>query len=230
MEEVFDWNRMLFNDLPKEFLWEVVFRSVVMFLFLLVTLMLTGKRGVKQLSIFETVLIIALGSAAGDPMFYEDVGIVPAVIVFLSIISLYRAVTWLTGKSQWFENLIEGKSLCLINEGKFSIDKFKKENLAQDEFFSEMRIKGIEHLGQIRHAFLEPSGELSVFFFPDEQVRPGLPILPDIYATKSKTIYQQAIYACAFCGHTELLIPGKASCTVCCKEEWVLAIDVLRVT
>lgn len=230
MEKVFDWNRMLFNELPKEFLWEVVFRSVVMFVFLLITLMMTGKRGVKQLSIFETVIIIALGSAAGDPMFYEDVGIVPAVIVFLTIISLYRAVTWLTGKSKWFENMIEGKALCLINEGKFSVDKFKKENLAQDEFFSEMRIKGVEHLGQIRHAFIEPSGELSVFFYADEEVRPGLPILPDIYATKSKTIYQQAIYSCAFCGHTELLIPGKANCTVCGKEEWVLATDVLRVT
>lgn len=49
-----------------------------MFTILLLTLKLAGKRGVKQLSIFETVIIIALGSAAGDPMFYEDVGIVPA--------------------------------------------------------------------------------------------------------------------------------------------------------
>jgi hypothetical protein len=45
---------------------------------------------------FLTVIIIALGSAAGDPMFYEEVGIIPPITVFLVIILLYRLVTWLT--------------------------------------------------------------------------------------------------------------------------------------
>jgi uncharacterized membrane protein YcaP (DUF421 family) len=82
MKDIFEWNRLLLNDLPLHFLLEVVFRSAIMFVILLLTLKLTGKRGVKQLSIFETVIIIALGSAAGDPMFYEDVGIIPAITVF----------------------------------------------------------------------------------------------------------------------------------------------------
>ena len=99
MKEIFEWNRLFFNELPEVFLLEVIFRSTVMFTILLLTLKLAGKRGVKQLSIFETVIVIALGSAAGDPMFYEDVGIVPAAIVFLVIIILYCSVTWLTGKS-----------------------------------------------------------------------------------------------------------------------------------
>src|SRR4051812_10190465 len=110
MKEIFEWDRILFNDLPQNFIFEVIFRSTVMFMILLLTLKLAGKRGVKQLSIFETVIIIALGSAAGDPMFYEDVGIVPAGIVFFVIIILYRSVTWLTGKSKKFEEFIEGKT------------------------------------------------------------------------------------------------------------------------
>ena len=69
MEKVFDWNRILINDLPYFFLLEVVLRTAVMFAFLLVALRFTGQRGVKQLSIFEIVIIIAMGSAAGDPMF-----------------------------------------------------------------------------------------------------------------------------------------------------------------
>ena len=80
-------------------------------------------------------------------MFYEDVGIVPAAVVFTVIIILYRSVTWLTGKSKAFEEFIEGKTECLIQDGKFSISSFKKETLAQDEFFSELRIRSIEHLG-----------------------------------------------------------------------------------
>ena len=230
MKEIFEWNRLLFNELPEVFLLEVIFRSTVMFIILLLTLKLAGKRGVKQLSIFETVIVIALGSAAGDPMFYEDVGIIPAAIVFLVIIVLYRTVTWLTGKSKKFEEFIEGKTVCLINNGKFSVTSFRKETLAQDEFFSELRVKSIEHLGQIKHAFIEPSGEISVFFYDDKEVGYGLPILPALFNKKSKVISVDGIYACSFCGHTEEQKTGTATCKVCKKEEWVEAIDTKRIT
>lgn len=230
MKEIFEWNRLFFNELPEVFLLEVIFRSTVMFTILLLTLKLAGKRGVKQLSIFETVIIIALGSAAGDPMFYEDVGIVPAAIVFLVIIILYCSVTWLTGKSKKFEEFIEGKTECLINDGKFSISSFKKETLAQDEFFSELRVKSIEHLGQVKHAFIEPSGEISVFYYPDENVKYGLPILPSLFNAKNKFIPTDGIYACSFCGHTQEVKKGTAKCDVCKREEWVEAINTLRIT
>ncbi|MFL9832041.1 DUF421 domain-containing protein [Flavobacterium sp. ARAG 55.4] len=228
MKEIFEWNRVLFNDLPLSFLWEVLFRSTVMFLILLITLKLAGKRGVKQLSIFETVIIIALGSAAGDPMFYEDVGIVPAALVFLVIISLYRLVTWLTAKSKKFEELIEGKTQCLINEGKFSIHRFKKESLAQDEFFSELRVKSVEHLGQIEKAFIEPNGDISIFYYAENEVKYGLPILPDLYHKKSKTIPKPGIYACTFCGNIQELNHQTVCCETCNKKEWVTAIKTIR--
>lgn len=199
-----------------------------MFIVLLITLRFTGKRGVKQLSIFETVIIIALGSAAGDPMFYEDVGLIPAITVFIVIILLYRFVTMLTGKFKWFENLVEGKTECLIEDGKFSIASFKREGLAQDEFFSELRLRSIEHLGQVRNAYLETSGEVSIFFYEDKDVKYGLPILPQLFEKKSQTIPKAGFYSCTFCGHTQKNEAGKAHCEICNKAEWVAAIKTLR--
>jgi uncharacterized membrane protein YcaP (DUF421 family) len=228
MEKTFEWQRVLMNDLPAIFLLEVIFRTAVMFFVLLAALRFTGKRGVKQLSIFEIVIIIALGSAAGDPMFYEDVGILPAVAVFAVVISFYRLVTWLTGKSKWFETLLEGRTELLIENGFFSVLKFEKEAIAQDEFFSELRLRSIDHLGQIRYAFLEPSGNISVFFFPDPEVKPGLPVLPSLFDLRSKEISRAGFYACANCGFTETLTSGHAACSVCKKEEWVEAIKTLR--
>lgn len=230
MKEIFEWERVLINELPFEFLLEVIFRSSVMFIVLLLTLRLTGKRGVKQLSVFETVIIIALGSAAGDPMFYEDVGLIPAITVFTVIILLYRFVTFLVGRSKKFEEFIEGKTECLVTEGKFAIHTFKKESLAQDEFFTELRLKSVEHLGQVRNAYLETSGEVSVFFYKDEEVQYGLPILPQLFLQKSKTIPSDGMYACTFCGHTEAQKTGTAVCPHCHKSEWVEAIKTLRIT
>src|SRR5688572_10023568 len=99
MTDIFEWKRILINDMPWIFLLEVFFRSAVMFTVLVTGLSLTGKRGVKQLSVFEIVIIIGLGSAAGDPMFYEDVGIVPAIIVFATVLGCYRLITWMASKS-----------------------------------------------------------------------------------------------------------------------------------
>lgn len=228
MDTAFEWERLLTNNHPFEFLFEVVFRSVIMFIVLLITLRFTGKRGVKQLSIFETVIIIALGSAAGDPMFYEDVGLIPAITVFIVIILLYRFVTMLTGKFKWFENLVEGKTECLIEEGKFSIASFEREGLAQDEFFSELRLRSIEHLGQVKNAYLETSGEVSIFFYEDKDVKYGLPILPQLFEKKSQAIPKAGFYSCTFCGHTQKVEAGKAHCEICNKTEWVEAIKTLR--
>jgi len=230
MKEIFEWERMLLNELPGIFLVEVIFRSTVMFVVLLLVLRIAGKRGVKQLSIFETVIIISLGSAAGDPMFYEDVGLFPAITVFITIILLYRLVTWLTGKYKKFETFLEGETVCLINEGTFSITQFKKESLAQDEFFSELRLKSVEHLGQIRNAYLESSGEVSIFYYEDDEVKPGLPILPERFKLKSKTIKEAGLHSCSFCGNTIEQKPGVAVCYNCGKEEWVPSIKTIRKT
>lgn len=228
MKEIFEWNRVLTNDLPAVFLLEVVFRTAVMFSVLLVALRFTGKRGVKQLSIFEIVIIIALGSAAGDPMFYHDVGILPAICVFIVVICFYRFVTWLTGKSKWFEELLEGRTELLIENGVFSMLKFEKEDIAQDEFFSELRQRSIEHLGQIKYAFLEPSGNISVFYFADNEVRPGLPLIPALFCRKSNLISRPGLYSCANCGHTEQITAGQAVCPVCDEREWVESIATVR--
>lgn len=229
MKDIFEWRRLLFNDLPFEFLVEVIFRTVIMFIVVLLTLKFAGKRGVKQLSIFEVVIIISLGSAAGDPMFYEDVGIVPAVMVFLIILLMYRSVTWLLGKSKRFENFMEGKIHCLIEDGKFSLQSFEREDLAQDEFFAELRIKSIEHLGQVRNAYIETNGTISVFFYEDEHVKYGLPIRPQLFELRSTFIARAGIYACTFCANTQELAPTTAVCNVCGKKEWVEAINTRRI-
>ena len=229
MNEIFEWKRLLFNDLPVSFLLEVIFRTVIMFIMVLITLKLTGKRGVKQLSVFEVVIIISLGSAAGDPMFYEDVGIIPAITVFACILLMYKVVTVLLGKSKKFETFMEGSVQCFIEDGQFSIHNFERENLAKDEFFAELRSKSIEHLGQVKNAYIETNGAISVYFYEEEDIKYGLPIRPQLFNLKSTSIPKSGIYACTFCANTQELEPTHANCSVCGKDEWVEAINTRRV-
>lgn len=226
-----DMTQFLMGKEDWNFIPEVILRTLIMFLILLFSLRLLGKRGVKQLSVFELVVIISLGSAAGDPMFYKEVGLVAALVVFIVIVVAYKLISTLVNRSKTIESILEGTATCLIEEGRFCIENVKKEALAQDEFFSELRLKSIAHLGQVQLAIIETSGSISVFFYDNTEVKYGLPILPSLFCNKLTEIKQKGNYSCSFCGYTTILQIGDSkSCKACGKREWVKSINNKRIT
>ncbi len=183
------------------FLGEVALRSALSFLLVLVALKCTGKRGVRQLTLFELVIILTLGSAAGDVAFYKEVGLLPVILTLATIILVYRLTTYLTLKWPRLERLIEGEAVNIIEDGRFT-DFFVGESISPDEFFMELRISGVEHLGQVRRAILEVNGDVSVFRQPENEVRPGLDICPEKFKKKYKAIPFPGLFACIKCGYT----------------------------
>ena len=164
-------------------------------------------------------------------MFYKEVGILPALVVFAFVIVLYLLVTFLVGKNQKIEKLIEGQPVCLIRDGRFAVDNIRKEPLAQDEFFAELRMQNVSQLGQVEQAIIETSGEVSVFYFEDSNVKYGLSIMPDGLKDKVKKIMEAGYYACIFCGNTEKLPPVRVHvCKECGKDTWVKASNRRRIT
>lgn len=139
----FDWDSIFINDLTLQFALEIGLRTIIMFLLVLTFLRMSGKKGVRQLSIFEVAIIIALGSAAGDPMLSTDYAILPSVLVFVFIIGLYRLITYYASKNERFERLVEGDPLYIIERGKFTMVERGDHNFARDEFFAELRGQGI---------------------------------------------------------------------------------------
>lgn len=225
-----DWHRILFNDQPYSYFVEIFIRTLIMFIAAVVTLRIAGKREVQQLSIFEMVMIVTLGSAAGDPMFYDDVGILHALAVFVVVLTSYRLLIILIARNKSAEVLLEGKPHYIIREGRLCIGEMPSDELGSDEFFGQLRTQSIEHLGQLRCVIMEDTGNLSVFFYSDEEVKPGLPILPDEYNKKSSKITSSGLYACSYCGNTKHLEPvERVLCEVCDNVEWVSAIDRRRI-
>ncbi len=225
-----EWKTLLLGNENWNFLLETAFRSIIMFLVILFSLRLLGKRGVKQLSVFELGVIIGLGSAAGDPMFYKDVGLLPGMIVFAVIIGLYRLITFLINRSDRFENFVEGTPTCVLKEGKLLMHNFEKEPIARDELFSQLRLHSVSHLGQVYQAIIETNGEVSIFYFPDEDVRYGLPIIPGENEKKLVLVESQDFYSCHFCGHSENIMPSNIhSCPRCQHNEWIKSDNQKRI-
>jgi uncharacterized membrane protein YcaP (DUF421 family) len=226
----FDWNRILLSeDSPPLFLLEVVLRCVVTYLLVLGALRVTGRRGVRQLSIFELSIILALGSAAGDAMFYHDVAILHVVVVFVVVTALYSLFNRLTEKYPYFSDWLEGAPVLLVENGEIHMANFTKQNITQKEMFGELRQRQVEHLGQVRRVYIEATGNFSAFFYEDEDVRPGLPIYPEGLMQTPHQVEVAGLNACAQCGHVKELPAGPATCTVCQNDTWIATIDSKRV-
>ena len=226
-----DWHSLLLGTEKWIFLVEVVIRSFVMFLTILFSLRILGKQSVTQLSIFELGVIIGLGSAAGDPMFYKDVGLLPGMMVFLVVVSMYRLVTYIINRGEKIERLLEGEPIYLVEDGKLNCSNFEKELIAHDELFAQLRINSVSHLGQVKLAIFEINGSISLYYYPDEEVRWGLPVLPHLCDQKLKQLSPSSVVACAFCGQVESFTQSKNKhqCPSCKGDEWVKAINNKRI-
>jgi uncharacterized membrane protein YcaP (DUF421 family) len=228
----FDFRRILLpQEMEWSFLGEVAFRTFVMFLLLMLFFKLTGKRSIYQLSLFEIALIVGLGSAAGDPMFYHDVGLLPAFIVFIIVGLLYKGITHLTMTSEKAEKIIEGKPMPLLLNDLMMVSNLDSEAISYDEFFAFLRVSHVEHLGQVRVAYLETTGNISIFLYPDDKVKPGLPILPEKLNYYFTEIKSEGLHSCLRCGHTAHFDAGiKPVCSNCHGVKWLRSIASLRLS
>ncbi|MEX0863337.1 MAG: YetF domain-containing protein [Acidimicrobiia bacterium] len=174
-----DFGRMLFGDFSWSLTFEIVIRTVVMYIYTLAIVRFIGKRGLGHLSPFELVIIVALGSAVGDPMLYADVALLHGFVVITVVVVLQRLLVKLTERSRPAEIILESKPRRLVAAGEVDSEALEKEELTEAELFTALRESGIENLGQVKLAYLEPSGTITVFKFDDTKVRPGRSVLPE---------------------------------------------------
>ena len=226
----FDWQRIFIDDLPFLFLGEVALRATVAYLLVFLFLKCSGRRGIRQLSVFELVVILTLGSASGDVIFQDDVPVLPVIMVFVTILALYRITTYAMQHSQRFTDAVEGKPTTLIDNGLYELDTFQRLNVTDDEFFMELRQQSVEHLGQIRLGILEVDGDISLFFYEDGDVKPGLSVLPDEHRPVYDRVPTEGLYACSRCGYVMTLAAQQGATCPCCEHSgWTTALTTRRI-
>ena len=122
----FDFGRMLFGDEPPLFLLEIAVRTVVIYVYTLVLIRWIGSRSIAQLSLVEFLLVIALGFAVGDAMFYPDVPLVHCIVVITVVVLLDKALSYLVARNPRLEDVIEGKAWRWSGMGSSCVAPLKR--------------------------------------------------------------------------------------------------------
>ncbi|AXC49264.1 DUF421 domain-containing protein [Paracoccus suum] len=221
----FDLQRMFLGDYPPLYYAEVAFRVVVIYGYTLALIRWVGGRGIAQLSMVELLLVIALGSAVGDAMFYDDVPLLVAMWVITLVVLVNKALDKLIVQSRRAEAIIDGHPLALVRDGALVNEGLAARDLGTNEVKAMLRCAGIANLGQVEHAYLETHGSISVF--RPAKARPGLAIVPPPDVTPHEPLTDAGVApdgmaCCCDCGavvRAADVIPGGA-CSNCGHDCW----------
>lgn len=223
----FDLKRMLIGDDPPLFMLEIVVRTLIIYAYTLLLLRWLGSRAIGQLSTVEFLLVIALGSAVGDAMFYPEVPLLHAMLVVTIVVFANKLLDIMIGRSGKAEQFLDGSPREAIRDGVIVPDFLRSSSLSRYELFQELREEGIEQLGEVRRAYIEKDGQVTVFKHRGK-ARPGLRIVPPNeiepleHVSPSAPGMQDAHLVCTACGND---YDGSDRCSNCEKSEWARATE-----
>jgi len=142
--------------------WEFVIRGLIVYLFLLIVLRITGKRQIGQLAPFDLILLLVLSNAVQNSMNGGDNSVTGVLISALTLIVANYAVAYLTFKSKRLEAVIEGRPQVLIHNGQLFEDVMQRARLTHHELEAALRTAGCACIADVHYAILENNGQISV--------------------------------------------------------------------
>ena len=142
--------------------WEFVLRAVIIYVFLIVLLRITGKRQVGQLAPFDLVLLLVLSNAVQNSMNGGDNSVVGGMISAMTLVGVNWIVGILTYRSKKLEALVEGRPDVLIHDGKLYQQTLERAKLTRHEVMAAVREAGCASIEEVRAALLENDGSISV--------------------------------------------------------------------
>lgn len=145
------------------------FRSILIYIFVLIVMRLMGKREIGQLQPFELAIAIMIADLASIPMTDPGIPISNGIISILGLLVMHLIISIINMKSIKAREVICGKPTILIYRGKIDEKALKKERFTINELEERLRGNNIINLGDVEYAILETSGQVTVIQKPEKR-------------------------------------------------------------
>jgi uncharacterized membrane protein YcaP (DUF421 family) len=152
------WKDMFVLGLP---LLEKVLRPVIVYAFLVISLRLSGKRELVQLNPFDLVVLLTLSNTVQNAIIGDDNSVTGGVIGATSLLLVNYLVVRFLYKHQKLDQLVEGKSDILVEDGQVRTERLKRELITLPQLEAAARKQGFDTLSEVQKCILEPGGTLT---------------------------------------------------------------------
>jgi uncharacterized membrane protein YcaP (DUF421 family) len=152
------WKDMFVITLP---ILEKILRPVIVYIFLVVMLRLSGKRELVQLNPFDLVVLLTLSNTVQNAIIGDDNSVSGGLLGATSLLAINYLVVRFLYKHKTLDRIVEGKADVLVENGKVHTEHLKRELITMAQLEAAARKQGFASLAEVDQCILEPGGTLS---------------------------------------------------------------------
>ncbi len=187
--------------------WVLLYRTVVLYLAVLLAVRIMGKREVGELSAFDLVVAIMIAELAAMSMERINMPLHEGLVPIFTLVGLEILLSYLSLKSHTIRGLVDGAPSIVIANGKIVEKELRKLRYNVSDLIGQLREKDVANIADVEYAVLETSGELSVVLKSSKR-----PVTPEDLGLPTK--YEGLPVPLIFDGHipvsyTHLTLPTK---------------------
>lgn len=147
----------------------VLIRTVIIYLTLLITMRLLGKRQLGEMELSEFVVAALSADLAAHPL--QDIGIplLNGIVPVLTLFCFEVLIAYLSMRSIKFRSLLFGRPSLIIQRGKILQQEMNSNRFTPEELMQELRSQGFYDISRVQYAVLETNGTLSVMPCPEDK-------------------------------------------------------------
>jgi uncharacterized membrane protein YcaP (DUF421 family) len=214
-----DFQRILFGEAPPGFLLEAVMRITFLYILLVLSMRLLGRRMASALNRNDMAALVSLAAAVRIPMQDPERGLLPALIIGIVVVGVIRSINVLSVSNEKIERETQGTYSILVSDGVLNLKEMLTNGISRQHVFSELRSKGIDNLGKVKRLYMETSGSFTLILRKDPQK--GLSLLPEWdEAFRSEQKFTDEISACRHCGYVTDSENTSGNCPNCSAHAW----------
>jgi uncharacterized membrane protein YcaP (DUF421 family) len=140
---------------------DIVLRSLVLFVVLVVLMRVIGRRELSSMEPFDLVVLIVVGDLVQQGVTQQDYSVTGAVLAVGTFGVLTVFVSWISFRFPRVRPVLDGRPVVLLEDGKPIEDNLRRERITIEELAAQARVNGIEKLERVKWAVLETGGQVS---------------------------------------------------------------------
>lgn len=147
----------------------VFFRTVLLYLLIIISLRLMGKRQLGELQPSELVVTILISNIASLPIEDTNIPLLAGAVPILTLVSFEIIISAISLKNMKFRNFISGNTKIIIKDGKIDQTAMRELRFSVDDLMEELRGKDVFDIRDVQLAIVETSGTVSLYLKPERQ-------------------------------------------------------------
>lgn len=148
---------------------EIIIRAFIMFILLFLIVKILGKKQIKNLTLYDYVLSITIGSITADSIISLDTPLYEGIIALITFSLIGYIVSLISYSNHKIEKIIDEKPLILYENNNFNYQNLKDAKLTIAKLLENCRLKGCFDINELDCAILEPSGDISILLKGNSQ-------------------------------------------------------------